>query len=218
MFRGFKLESIDTNRTEPEAQAATGSAATPPRILRADARRNVERLIAAARDAFAVHGPQASLDDIARNAGVGSGTLYRHFPTRLALLEAVYRDGVERLCADGDRLLATRPPDRAFVEWLQAFVAYVSLKRGLAGPLTQGLGSDSGLFSESRAMVQRTGNALLSGAKAVGAVREDVDLMDVLRLAGACGQAGENVAEGSALSERLLLLAMDGLRPRDAID
>jgi hypothetical protein len=67
-------------------------------------------------------------------------------------------------------------------------------------------------------MVQRTGNALLSGAKAVGAVREDVDLMDVLRLAGACGQAGENVAEGSALSERLLLLAMDGLRPRDAID
>src|SRR5438874_8443714 len=98
------------------------------RALRADARRNVAALIAAARQAFAAEGANAPLDDIARAAGVGSGTLYRHFPTRLALVEAVYRDSVERLCAEGERLTMTRPPADALVDWLRGFVTVVSEK------------------------------------------------------------------------------------------
>ena len=110
--------------------------ATANRVRRADAQRNVERLIAAAREAFTAHGPNAPLDDIARTAGVGAGTLYRHFPTRLALFEAVYRDSVERLCADGEWLAATEPPAEALVDWLKGFVTVVSQKRGLAAALT----------------------------------------------------------------------------------
>lgn len=185
------------------------------RPLRADARRNVELLVATAREAFSAHGPEASLDDIARGAGVGSGTLYRHFPTRLALLEAVYRDNVERLAAEGDRLRATEPAGDALVEWLRQFVGYITLKRGLATALTRGLGNTSDLFAQCHGMIAKSGGALLDDAKAVGAIRADADLMDILRLAGAIGNAGENSTEGPALSDRLLRLAMDGLRPRE---
>jgi AcrR family transcriptional regulator len=181
--------------------------------MRADARRNVDLLVAAAREAFAAHGPDASLDDIARSAGVGSGTLYRHFPTRLALLEAVYRDNVERLAAEGDRLRATLPPGDALVAWLGAFVGYVAIKRGLANALTSGLGNDADIFAQSHAVMVRTGSALLADAQAVGAIRPDVALMDLLRLAGAIGAAAENSPEGPALSERLLRIAIDGVRP-----
>src|ERR687888_1633161 len=122
------------------------------RARRADAQRNVERLIAAAREAFAENGPNAPLDDIARAAGVGAGTLYRHFPTRLALFEAVYRDNVERLCAEGERLAATEPPAEALVDWLRGFVSVVSQKRGLATALTDE-GRASELFAECHAMI-----------------------------------------------------------------
>ena len=192
--------------TSPVVDGRTG------RPLRADARRNVEKLIAAARDAFAEHGSQASLDDIAKQAGVGSGTLYRHFPTRLALVEAVYRDGVQRLCADGDRLAATLPPGEALVEWLRGFVGYATLKRGLAMALTSGLGQEADLFRVCHSMIQTTGGGLLDSAKAAGAIRPDVELRDVLKLAGAIATAGEHSPEGPALSERLLQLALDGLR------
>lgn len=183
------------------------------RPMRADARRNVDLLVAAAREAFAAHGPEASLDDIARSAGVGSGTLYRHFPTRLALLEAVYRDNVERLAAGGDRLRATLPPGEALVAWLGEFVGYVAIKRGLATALTRGLGNDADVFAQCHAVMARTGDALLADAKAVGAVRREVELTDLLRLAGAIAAAAENSPEGPALSERLLKLAIEGVRP-----
>jgi AcrR family transcriptional regulator len=186
---------------------------TTTRPLRADARRNVERLLDAARDAFATQGPNAALDDIARAAGVGAGTLYRHFPTRLALLEAVYRDNVERLCADGDRLAATEPPADALVDWLRAFVGIVSQKRGLAAALSDE-GHGKQLFAECHSMINATGTQLLDNAKAVGAVRDDVAINDLLKMVGAFAAAGEASPEGSALSERLLALAMDGLRPR----
>ncbi len=183
------------------------------RPLRADARRNVELLIAAARKAFAAEGPNAPLDDIARAAGVGSGTLYRHFPTRLALLEAVYRDNVERLCADGDRLAATEPPAEALVDWLRGFVTVVSEKRGLAAALSDE-GRAQSLFGECHAMINASGSALLDRAKEAGAVRPDVDLADLLRMAKAFALAAETSPEGPALAERLIGLSMDGLRPR----
>jgi AcrR family transcriptional regulator len=181
--------------------------------MRADAQRNLEKLLAAAREAFAAEGPNAPLDDIARAAGVGAGTLYRHFPTRLALLEAVYRDNVERLCAEGAQLALTEPPADALVDWLRAFVGIVSQKRGLAAALSdEGRGKE--LFAQCHAMINATGSQLLDNAKAVGAVRDDVVIGDVLKMVGAFAAAGESSPEGSALSERLLTLAMDGLRPR----
>ncbi len=185
------------------------------RARRADAQRNAERLIAAARDAFATHGPNASLDDIARAAGVGAGTLYRHFPTRLALFEAVYRDSVERLCAEGERFAATEPPAEALVHWLRDFVEVVSQKRGLAAALTEE-GRTSELFAQCHTMINATGGELLDRAKVAGAIRDDVALGDLLMIAKAFAQAGETSPEGSALAERLLVLAMDGLRPRQA--
>jgi AcrR family transcriptional regulator len=183
------------------------------RTLRADARRNVELLIAAARVAFAAEGANAPLDDIARAAGVGSGTLYRHFPTRLALVEAVYRDSVERLCAEGDRLAATETPAAALVDWLRGFVTVVSEKRGLAAALSDE-GRAQSMFGECHAMINAAGSALLDRAKHAGAIRPEVPLADLLKMAKAFALAAETSPEGPALAERLLALSMDGLRPR----
>jgi AcrR family transcriptional regulator len=183
------------------------------RALRADARRNVERLIEAAREAFATQGPSAPLDDIARAAGVGSGTLYRHFPNRTALMEAVYRANVERLCAEGERLAATEPPAQALLDWLRGFVTVVSEKRGLAAALTEE-GRTSELFAQCHTIINATGAQLVERAKAAGALRDDVAVGDVLKMAKAFALAAETSPEGPALAERLLVLSMDGLRPR----
>ena len=210
-IRGLSPVSKSQMKTLPIDNLQPPSAAA--RMLRADARRNVELLIAAARAAFAAEGANAPLDDIARAAGVGSGTLYRHFPTRLALLEAVYRDSVERLCAEGERLAATEPPTEALIDWLRGFVVVVSEKRGLAAALSDE-GRAQSLFGECHAMINATGAALLDRAKDAGAVRQEVPLGDLLKMAKAFANAAETSPEGSALAERLLVLSIDGLRPR----
>jgi AcrR family transcriptional regulator len=191
--------------TEPNTQ--------PPRAQRADAKRNIERLLEAARDAIARDGPDASLDDIARDAGVGSGTLYRHFPTRVALLEALYRGEVERLCAEGDRLLdSDTEPGEALSEWLRAYVTVGAMKRGLMGPLTTALGQDSDLFATCKAMVITTGGRLVERAQEAAVIRDDVELTDILTLVSAIAHAGELTRDRSGLSERLLAVAIDGLK------
>jgi len=200
------METTQTTAPAPPLAAVA-------KARRADAQRNVERLIGAAREAFAAHGPNAPLDDIARAAGVGAGTLYRHFPTRLALFEAVYRDSVERLCADGERLATTEQPGKALVDWLTGFAAVVSQKRGLAAALTEE-GRTSELFAQCHAMIDATGRMLLDRAKAAGDMRDDVALSDLLKMAKAFAYAAETSPEGAALAERLLLLAMEGLQPR----
>jgi AcrR family transcriptional regulator len=183
------------------------------RPKRADAQRNIDRLLDAARTAIAKDGPEASLDDIARDAGVGSGTLYRHFPTRVALLEAVYREEVQRLCAEGDRLLESdTEPGEALSEWLRVYVSFGAMKRGLMGPLTTALGQDSDLFSSCKTMVRATGGRLVEQAQRAGTIRDDVEISDILTLASAISHAGELTGEGSELSERLLTVAFDGLR------
>jgi AcrR family transcriptional regulator len=173
----------------------------------------VDRLLETARIAIARDGSDASLDDIARDAGVGSGTLYRHFPTRVALLEAVYRDEVARLCSEGDRLLeSTMEPGEALAQWLRAYVSFGAMKRGLMGPLTTALGQDSGLFASCRTLITGTGGQLVERAQAAGAIRSDVQVSDVLRLASVIAHAGELTREGTELSDRLLTVAIDGLR------
>ena len=193
--------------------APTDQTTQPAKPLRADAQRNIERLLDAARARFAKEGPDASLDDIARDAGVGSGTLYRHFPTRVALLEAVYRDEVARLCAEGDRLLESdTEPGEALAEWLRVYVSFGAMKRGLMGPLTTALGQDSDLFSTCKTMVRSTGGRLVEQAQKAGTIRDDVEISDVLTLASAISHAGELTGQGPEISERLLTVAIDGLR------
>jgi AcrR family transcriptional regulator len=189
----------------------TGSAATP-RPMRADARRNHDRLLAVAKVAFAERGAEASLDDIARQAGVGAGTLYRHFPTREALLEAVYREEVEVLCAEADRLNDVQPPDEALAAWLGALVRYVTAKRGLATALKAMVGKDSQVFALCHKQITEHGGALLERAQQAGVVRSDISLGDLLRLASAIGTASEQAPDDPTLAPRLLGLMMDGWR------
>lgn len=189
----------------------TGSAATQ-RPMRADARRNHDKLLAVAKVAFAEHGGEASLDDIARQAGVGAGTLYRHFPTREALLEAVYREEVQVLCDEADRLGADEAPDKALATWLQALVRYVGTKRGLSAAFKAMVGTDSRVFAQCHAAITEHGGALLRRAQEAGAVRPDIELRDLLRLASVIGQAGEQAPQDKDLAQRLLALMMDGWR------
>jgi AcrR family transcriptional regulator len=198
--------------TEPTA-ASTRAPRLTQRPMRADARRNYERLLVAARAAFTEHGADASLDDIAHRAGVGPGTLYRHFPTRQALLEAVYRDGVEAVCGRAYELLDTMPPGEALAAWLRAMVDYVATKRGLAMELVASLGEDSSeLFASCKQAMVAAGTAVLDAAKDAGAVRPETDLKDVLKLVHAIGAAAEQAPEDA---DRLLSLVLDGLWRRD---
>ncbi|KAB8197516.1 TetR family transcriptional regulator [Nonomuraea phyllanthi] len=153
----------------------------PPRPRRADAQRNRDRLLAAAAQVFAERGTDAPLDDIARRAGVGNATLYRHFPTRTDLLVAVYADEVAHLCASGQALLAAEPPGEALHAWLRLFMDHITGKRDLAQGLT---GDESGteLVARWHASMLATASALLDAARRSGAVRAGLDVRDLLTL------------------------------------
>jgi AcrR family transcriptional regulator len=179
------------------------------RPMRADARRNYERIVAVARDVFAEHGAEAPLDDIARRAHVGAGTLYRHFPSRDTLIEAVYRGEIETLCARAYELLDDRSPDDALNEWMREHVSFVLNKRGLAMTLKAALERDSETFALCKTKLRDAAAALLTAAQDVAAVRADVRADDLLRLGHAVGVATERAPEDT---ERLLSLMLDGLR------
>jgi AcrR family transcriptional regulator len=180
--------------------------------MRADARRNRERLLAAARAAFAAQGADAPLDDIARQAGVGIGTLYRHFPTRLSLQEAVFRDQVETLCMLGDDMRDVSSPGDALAEWMRALAGYVATKRGLSQTLINSLGKDSEFLSSCSARIRETGGKLLDSAQQAGAVRGDAEITDLMRLCHAIVLASEQAGEPVGSAERLVSLVLDGLR------
>ena len=184
------------------------------RAQRCDAARNRDRLLEAASDAFAERGVDASLEDIAKRAGVGIGTLYRHFPTRDALVEGVYRHNVELLCAGADELRATEAPDEALAQWMQRFVAYVAVKKGLATYLKSVVSAESDLFESTHAKVRQTVDGLVATAVEAGAIRPGVDGMALLRaLSGVC-LMGERTGQPTDTGEGALLagLIMDGLR------
>jgi len=192
------------NRPETAAQALA------PRPTRADARRNYDKLIAAAREAFTEDGPSASLEDIARRAQLGIGTLYRHFPTRQALLEAVYLDEVEALCRSAEDL-ADLPAWDALVAWLHRFVGYAATKRALAEELIACIGQGSEVFQGCRTAITVVGDSLLQRAQHAGAVRADANFMDVARMVGAIAVIPASTPEQI---ERILDVALDGLRYR----
>src|SRR5215470_7350041 len=187
----------------------------PPK--RADARRNYDRLVAAAAAAFAQHGADnVSLEEIARRAGVGIGTLYRHFPARQALLEAVYKEQVEALRARADELLASGSPGEAFAAWLRALVAFSSTKRSLTSAMVATLGKDSEVMSTCSKLIKESANALLARAQQAGAVRADVNPTDLIRLVHGVSMVTEYAPGDPGQADRMLTLILDGLRPQPA--
>ena len=183
----------------------------PP--LRADARRNYEALLAAADELFSAHGPDVSLDEVARRAGVGNATLYRHFPDRRDLLVAVCVSEVEGLCQLGDGLAADPDAGRALTSWLRAYITHVSSKHGLAAAFATGRRADSELVAACQAAVNTIGTSLLQRAQDVGAVRTDINLPDVVALVNAIAMAAETADDHGA--DRMLSIVLAGIAERD---
>ncbi len=179
--------------------------------MRADARRNRDKLIAAAKDLYAETGADVSLDAVARRAGVGAGTLYRHFPTREALVEAAYRSEVAELSAAADDLLATRPPDVALAEWMDRFVAYAAAKRGMRAALQSVVASGSDIFADARRQNLATVATLLAAGAEAGTIRPDVEAEDVLRATSVVWQFDDQPGWDEQ-ARGVLRLIMDGLR------
>jgi AcrR family transcriptional regulator len=183
------------------------------RPRRADARRNYGQLLEQARIAFAESGVDASLDEIARRAGVASGTLYRHFPTRLDLIEAVLAGQIAELASLGRGLLTARDEFDALSTWLRAALTHALTYRGLsAAVMNSALDRGNGLVSTWHAELFEVGAALLTRARQSGVVVADADAADVLRMVGAIAWAAQGTPDTSAQAGRLLALLMNGLR------
>ncbi|MGW6361749.1 TetR/AcrR family transcriptional regulator [Streptomyces sp. NPDC055092] len=179
--------------------------------MRADARRNYERLLAEARTAFAEHGTGASLEDVARRAGVGIGTLYRHFPNRHALMSAVFEDAVNDLLARSRALLADPQPCSALVEWLRDIITHAGEYRGLSRALMSASRDAGSALSRCSTPMREAGQALLSRAQRAGAVRADVSIGDLLQLTNAIALAAEETPDDPELADRLLRLTLRGI-------
>jgi AcrR family transcriptional regulator len=180
--------------------------------MRADARRSRAKLIEAATIAFAENGADAPLEDIARRAGVGIGTLYRHFPTRTDLQAGVFRSQVDAVCTTADQLIGTVSPEQAFAGSVRAIAGYLVTKRGLARALIDSLGRDSELISVCSLRMSDTVDRLLSYAQGSGVLRPDISAKDVLRLVHGIVMACEQSPQDT---DRLLDVMLDGLRAQD---
>ena len=201
---------------KPPPNKMTTPQTAPPvplsnRPKRADALRNYEKLVAAAREAFTEADRSASLEDIARRAGVGIGTLYRNFPTRADLVQAVYVDEVEALSRSAEELAHLEPWD-ALSGWLHRFVGYVATKQALADELFAVVDPErQAVFAGCRAMLDTAGEPLLRRAQDAGIVRPDVTIGEVVRMVAGIAKIP---AEDPAEIQRVLAVALDGLRYR----
>jgi AcrR family transcriptional regulator len=182
-----------------------------PRKPRADAARNRERVLEAAKTVFSAGGPEASLEAVARTAGVGIGTLYRHFPTREALFEAVYRREVQQLAHLAERLKEEAAPVEALRQWMRSNVRFVATKKGMSAALALAAYKPSDLFSYSFEQLTRAVGGLLDRAIAAGEIREDISPEDLIRaLVGMCYMHDQPGWQKSVL--RLVDVFIDGLR------
>jgi AcrR family transcriptional regulator len=185
---------------------------SPGRKPRIDAQQNRDRILEVAKEAFARSGASTSLDDVAKQAGVGAGTLYRHFPTRDSLLEAVYRTEVEKLAAAERKFAQTMPPIESLRAWMLLFVDYIAAKHIIAPALNTMVGGPSKLYEASRDQLSGAIDALVKRAIKSGDIRKDLDPFDLLRaLIGV-----SNVAIGSDWKEsarRLVDILIKGSRP-----
>jgi AcrR family transcriptional regulator len=188
----------------------TSTQQAPAGPKRADARRNYERVLNAAREAFAEGGEETALEEIARRAGVGIGTLYRHFPSRQALLEALYVKELDEVCRSAAELVTADPWD-ALRLWFERLIDYLATKRALAEQLSNYLDPDAALFKECRGALYAAGEPLLDRAQEAGVVRADVEFSDVLQMV--VGITKIPATEPGQV-ERVLRVALDGLRYR----
>jgi AcrR family transcriptional regulator len=180
---------------------------TPGSPKRADARRNHELVLAAAREVFAEYGESTALEEIARRAGVGIGTLYRHFPNRQALLEALYVHEVEEVCRSAQQL-NDGDPWQAFNQWFERLIGYLATKRALANELMNYLDADAPLFKECRAELFSAGEPLLKRAQDAGAVRADIEFPQLMQMVVGIGK----IPTDRGQIEHILRIAFDGLR------
>jgi AcrR family transcriptional regulator len=179
---------------------------------RADARQNRERILEVAKTAFAQYGANASLDDIAKEAGVGAGTLYRHFPTRDALIEAVYRTEVEKLAAAAQKFAQTLPPIAALRAWMLLFVDHIAAKQIIAPALNAYVGGASKLYESSRAQMQEAIGSLVKRAIKSGDIRRDTNPFDLLRaLIGVSNVS--SIPDWQQSAKRLVDILIAGSRP-----
>jgi AcrR family transcriptional regulator len=182
---------------------------------RADALRNRDRVLEAARTVFSAGGPEASLEAVAKAAGVGIGTLYRHFPTREALFDAVYRHQVQQLATLAEQLKKEARPIEALRRWLHALVKFVATKKGMSAALALAVSKDSDLFSYSSDLLMRSAGGLLDRAIAADEIRNDIGPEDLVRtLAGMCYTHDQPGWQKNVL--RLVDVFVDGLRNRRA--
>ncbi|MEV4296444.1 TetR/AcrR family transcriptional regulator [Microbispora rosea] len=185
------------------------------RPKRADGRRNYDAILAAARKAFEASGADASLEDIASQAGVAIGTLYRHFPTRASLVEAATRDGLENLVAHAERLAARPDPLDALTEWMREAVVHFSTFRGLVGILARSM-YDEGTPSHAMcAAMHRSGADLLRAAQAAGRVRPDLTPEELFDLLSGAAWVREQATSGRDGSPRFLQLVLEGITTRE---
>lgn len=189
------------------------------RPTRADARRNYDRLIVTARAAFLEHGADAPLDDIARRAGVGSATLYRHFPSRDDLLDAVLGDWVSGLLGRAAELIGHPSPGEALDLWLRAYLADVPVPRGTPGEFIRAAAAPypAGSLGASGAALRDALERLLVRAQRAGAVSRDIDAPELLRLVNAIGVAAERAADPAENATRMLEIVLRGLRAADPV-
>ncbi|WP_405985007.1 TetR/AcrR family transcriptional regulator [Streptomyces sp. NBC_00872] len=193
---------------------ATSTAQSRPRPMRADARRNYDRLLLEARASFAEHGTDASLEDVARRAGVGIGTLYRHFPNRHALLNAVFQEALAALLERSRELADAEPPCNALVEWLRALITHAGEYRGLARALMSVSYDKSSALSQCSVPLRAAGERLLVRAQRAGRVRPEVSIDDLMQLTNAIALAAEQSPADPELAARLLNLTLTGLKPQ----
>jgi AcrR family transcriptional regulator len=207
----FHLASgIVVNGSRDDQDDGIASPAGPDRRLRADAQRNAERLIRSAAVVFAKSGVDAPVRDIAENAGVGVGTLYRHFPHRADLIAAVFRHEVDA-CADAAPILAARhEPFEALAQWLQRYAAFIAAKRGLAKALYSGDAAFETLPAYFDQRLRPALQTLLVAAAAAGQARRDVDADDILGAVASLCMSAYNDRPGQ--TQRMVALLVDGLR------
>ena len=186
----------------------TGAQELIARPKRADARRNYEKVLSAARQAVAEGGEATALEEIARRADVGIGTLYRHFPNRQALLEALYVGEVEEMCRSAAEFEGSDPWE-ALNGWFERFIAYIGTKRALAAELQNYLEQDAPLFQACRTSLFEAGEPLLRSAQEAGVVRPDVSIGDVIQMVFGIGKIP---AKDPEQNKHILRVALDGLR------
>jgi AcrR family transcriptional regulator len=186
------------------------------RPLRADARRNRARVLAAAETAFAADGLAASMEDVAREAGVGIGTIYRHFPTKEALFEAIMVGRYERLAQEADSLLSAPDAGAAFFALFTRMVEEAATKKAFAEPLARaGVDVNAATSASGQELVHAFGR-ILTRAQRAGAVRDDADITEVMAVLAGMTLAAEHAGWDRELRGRALRIVFDGLRPRQA--